>query len=113
MSNRRFHIFQVDKNPSLQNSSDMIRGQSFQEMIWIFTQSQSYNPKLRVTGQKSELQLVGTGPRKIRTELSRKVPEWGLGAFTENPGKAFLNPPNTSPLFRHATNQGNNAATEL
>ena len=71
----------------------MISGRTFSEMIRNFgPESQSYGPKVGVTDQKSELQ-PGRPPE---SELNRpeKGPESGLGASTELPLKAFLNPPN-------------------
>ena len=44
-------------------------------------------------GQKSELQLGR--PPESEPNHPEKGPEWGLGASTENPLKAFLNPPNS------------------
>ena len=60
---------------------------------------------IRIQARKSELQAeswrygpkvgdtAGQNPRKSEPNRPEKGPEWGLGAFTENPLKAFLNPP--------------------
>ena len=45
--------------------------------------SQSYRPKIGVTGQKSELQLGR--PPESEPNRPEKGPEWRLGASTENP----------------------------
>ena len=67
-------------------------GSKFGEMIRVSARksglrakSRSYRPKVRAP--------VG---RRPESELNRpeKEPESGLGASTENPLKAFLNPPN-------------------
>ena len=47
----------------------MIRGQMFQQIFGFRLKSQSYRPKVGVTGQKSELQLG----RLPETELSGSV----------------------------------------
>ena len=69
----------------------MIPGRLFSEMIRIWPKSQSYRPKVGVTDQISELQL-GRPPDSEPNRLE-KEPESGFGASTENPLKAFLNPP--------------------
>ena len=53
-------------------------------------ESQSYRPKVGVTGQKSELQPGR--PPKSEPNRPEKAPESGFGASAENPLKAFLNP---------------------
>ena len=74
----------------LQKPREMIRGRIFREMIRVSAQSQSYKPKVGVTDQKSELQPGR--PPESEPNRPEKGPEWGLGASTENPLKAFLNP---------------------
>ena len=54
-------------------------------------ESQSYGPKVGVTDQKSEIRPGR--PPESEPNRPEKGPEWGLGASTENPLKAFLNPP--------------------
>ena len=54
-------------------------------------ESQSYRPKVGVTDQKSEIQPGR--PPESEPNRPKTGPEWGLGASTETPLKAFLNPP--------------------
>ena len=58
--------------------------------------SQSYRPKVGVTDQKSEIQPE----RRSKSEPTRpeKEPKWRLGASTESPLKAFLNPDKLKPF---------------
>ena len=55
--------------------------------------------KVGVTSRKSELLSKSESyswahPQNQNRIAQKKGPEWGLGAFTETPLKAFLNPPN-------------------
>ena len=50
-----------------------------------------YRPKVGATDQKSELQPGR--PQESEPNRPEKEPESGFGASTENPLKAFLNPP--------------------
>ena len=72
----------------------MSRGQTFSEMIRIRARkselqakSRSYRPKVRVTPESEP-------------NCPEKGPEWGLGASTESPLKAFLNPLNRVCITR-------------
>ena len=69
----------------------MIRRQIFSEMIRIQARNSKLQTKGRSYGPKSGLQ-PGRRPES-QPNHSEKGPEWGLGASTESPLKAFLNPP--------------------
>ena len=68
----------------------MIRGRIFREMIRVSAQKSQLQAKVGVTDQKSELQPGR--PPESEPNRPEKGPEWRLGASTENPRKAFLNP---------------------
>ena len=60
-------------------------------MIRIQARKSDLQAKVGVADQKSELQPGR--PPESEPNHREKGPEWGLGAFTENSLKAFLNPP--------------------
>ena len=84
-------VIYLDSEGFTAEPREMIRGRIFSEIIRIQARKSELQAESRSCGPK-----VGDTARqtpKIRTESPRKGPEWSLGASTETPLKAFLNPP--------------------